>query len=141
MPELNSAVAARIDAIAEQGTSLADRGDYDAAVRQYVNALELLPEPITQWDEATWLLTAIGDVQFLAGRFEEARLALSDCMHCPGAIGNPFIHLRLGEAQFELGDLPRAADELTRAYMGAGDEIFSQESPKYFAFLKTKIRT
>jgi tetratricopeptide (TPR) repeat protein len=133
-------MAARIDAIAEQGNVLADRGDYDAAVRQFVDALALLPEPVTQWGEATWLLTAIGDVQFQAGHFEQARTALSDCMHCPGTIGNPFIHLRLGEAQFELGDLTRAADELTRAYLGAGEEIFSQESPKYFAFLKTRIR-
>jgi hypothetical protein len=51
------------------------------------------------------------------------------------------IHLRLAEAQFELGDLARAADELTRACMGAGEQIVSQESPKYFAFLKTKIHT
>ena len=43
MPELTVAVATRIDAIAEQGTALADRGDYDAAVRQYLSALELLP--------------------------------------------------------------------------------------------------
>ncbi len=141
MPALDPVVAARVDAIAEHGTALTDRGDYNAAVRQYIAALKLLPEPVTQWDEATWLLTAIGDVQFLAGRFEEARLALSDCMHCPGAIGNPFIHLRLGETQFELGDLTRAADELARAYMGAGAEIFHQEPAKYFTFLKTKIRT
>ena len=26
------------------------------------------------------------------------------------------------------------------AYMGAGDEIFFEEDPKYFAFLRTKIR-
>lgn len=61
-------------------------------------------------------------------------------MHCPGAIGNPFVHLRLGQAQFELGDMTRAADELARAYMGAGDEIFEEQDPKYLAFLKTKIQ-
>jgi hypothetical protein len=32
-------------------------------------------------------------------------------MHCPGAIGNPFIHLRLGQAQFELGNLEPASGE------------------------------
>jgi hypothetical protein len=35
--------------------------------------------------------------------------------------------------------MDRAADELTRAYMGAGDEIF-QDAEKYFAFLKTRIK-
>jgi hypothetical protein len=95
---------------------------------------------MTQWDEATWLLAAIGDAHFQAGRFEQARQALSDCMHCSGAIGNPFLHLRLGQAQFELGDLTGAADELTRAYMGAGEEIFQEQASKYFDFLKTRIK-
>jgi hypothetical protein len=61
-------------------------------------------------------------------------------MRCPGAIGNPFLHLRLGQVQFELGDLTRAADELTRAYMGAGEDIFQEQAPKYFEFLKTRIQ-
>ena len=58
-------------------------------------------------------------------------------MQCPEAIGNPFIHLRLGQAQFELGDKEAAADELMRAYMGAGAEIFAEEAPKYLEYLAT----
>jgi hypothetical protein len=58
-------------------------------------------------------------------------------MRCPEAIGNPFIHLRLGQTQFELGNKDRAADELMRAYMGAGAEIFAEEAPKYLEFLGT----
>jgi hypothetical protein len=60
-------------------------------------------------------------------------------MHCPKAIGNPFLHLRLGQCQFELGNLDRAADELARAYMGAGLEIFDSEDAKYFEFLKMRM--
>jgi hypothetical protein len=60
-------------------------------------------------------------------------------MHCPGAIGNPFLHLRLGQCQLELGDRKRAADELTRAYAIEGKDIFANEDRKYFAFLKTVI--
>jgi len=47
-------------------------------------------------------------------------------MRCPGAIGNPFIHFRHGQCQFELGDLERAADELMRAYLGTGRKIFDE---------------
>lgn len=64
---------------------------------------------------------------------------LSFAMRCPDAMGNPFLHLRLGQCQFELAALDRAADELARAYMGGGPELFSQEDPKYLAFLKTRI--
>jgi len=61
-------------------------------------------------------------------------------MHCPDAIGNPFLHLRLGQCCFEKRALDRAADELTRAYMGAGRKIFESDDPKYFEFLKTRIK-
>jgi hypothetical protein len=60
-------------------------------------------------------------------------------MRCTGAIGNPFLHLRLGQVQFELGNHARAADELSRSYMGAGSEIFAKDDEKYFNFLKTKV--
>jgi hypothetical protein len=52
---------------------------------------------------------------------------------------NPLIHLRLGQLYHEGGKLEKAADELARAYMGAGGDIFIREDPKYFEFLKTKI--
>ena len=102
--------------------------------------MALLPEPKTQWQACTWLLSAIGDANFLGGNYEQAKVALSDAMHCPGAIGNPFIHLRLGQTQFELGNRSRAADELARAYMAEGKDIFSAENPKYFEFLKTVLK-
>ena len=59
---------------------------------------------------------------------------------CPGGLGNPFVHLRLGECCFDIGERDRAADELTRAYMGAGREIFAEEDPKYIEFLGTRIK-
>jgi hypothetical protein len=61
-------------------------------------------------------------------------------MTCPGGLGNPFLHLRFGQILFESGDHDLAADELIRAYMGAGDEIFENEDPKYLNFLKTRAK-
>jgi hypothetical protein len=84
-------------------------------------------------------LTAIGEANFFGGDFAAGRDNLSMAMHCPNAIGNPFLHLRLGQCQLELGNLDRATDELTRAYMGGGTEIFEDEHEKYFNFLKTRL--
>jgi hypothetical protein len=67
-----------------------------------------------------------------------ARQALDYVMTCPGAIGNPFLHLRRGEVLFEQGELDGAADEFIRAYMGAGAQIFKDEPAKYLRFLEAR---
>jgi tetratricopeptide (TPR) repeat protein len=138
--ELPKQLHAKVTALSEQGDQLASRRQYREAVVLYIEAMGLLPEPKTQWEACTWLLAAIGDANFLGAHYEQAKSAMSDAMHCPGGLGNPFIHLRLGQAQLELGNRDRAADELARAYMGAGKDIFAQEKPKYFEFLKTVLK-
>jgi hypothetical protein len=139
MTELPDQIHEQIKSLCESGDTLAGRGEYAAALAQYWAAWDLLPEPPTNWSAATWILAAIGDANYLSGDYVAGRDNLSMAMHCPDAIGNPFLHLRLGQCQFELGNVERAADELTRAYMGAGDEIF-QGAEKYFDFLKTRLK-
>ena len=100
----------------------------------------MLPEPIENWKAATWFFAGIGDAYFLSGKYQAALRPLLDAMKCAGAIGNPFLHLRLGQVQFELENYILAADELARAYMGDGTRVFTGENPKYFEFLKTKLK-
>ena len=89
--------------------------------------------------EGAALFRRLGDMYAQTGNFVTALRAWSDAMACPGALGDVQLHLRLGKASLELGDESRAADELCRAFMGGGREVFEGEDPKYFAFLKTKI--
>lgn len=139
MNKLSACIHEQIQALSAKGDAFAEEGRYGDAIEAYWTAWDLLPEPQTEWEAATWLLAAIGDTNFLGGDFTAGRDNLSTAMHCPGAIGNPFLHLRLGQCQFELGNEDRAADELARAYMSEGHEIFEDQDPKYFAFLKTKL--
>ncbi len=140
METLDDALYDQITALCKQGDDLFETGRLDEALERYNQAWALLPDPKHQWEAATWILTAIGDANYTKGDYQMARNALTGAMHCPDAIGNPFIHLRLGECQFELGDLDRAADELMRAYMGAGPEIFEGDDPKYLRFLSTRAK-
>ena len=140
MTELDDDLQARLKDLSDEGDELAEDGDYEAALARYWQAFELLPEPKTDWEAGTWLLTAIGDAHFLRGSFERGRDGLAAAMRFPDAIGNPFLHLRLGQCLFELGDRDRAADELMRAYMGDGAEIFAEEDPKYLQFLATRAK-
>jgi tetratricopeptide (TPR) repeat protein len=139
MADLSDELHAQIESLCDAGNELADAGDYPAALHEFWAAWDLLPAPQTDWEAATYILASVGDVNFLSGDFEAGRDTLALAMRCPDAIGNPFLHLRLGQCQFELGNLDRAADELARAYMAEGPEIF-EDAEKYFDFLKTRLQ-
>lgn len=97
-----------------------------------------MPPPAHDWDAATWILGAIGDAEFLRGNYAAARDDLQDAVvYCPDGLGNPFLHMRLGEAQYELGNRERAADELIRAYAMGDPDLWADEDPKYLDYLAT----
>lgn len=139
MAKLSDEIDEQIQSLCQEGDELAGDGTYAKALDCYWAAWNLLPEPKTGWEAATWILGAVGDANYLNRDFAAGRDNLSFAMRCPGAIGNAFLHLRLGQCDYQLGNLDRAADELTRAYMAAGVEIFEQDDTKYLAFLKTRL--
>ena len=131
----------KLTALCAKGDTCAKRGDFKAALKHYWKAWDALPDPKTDYEAALWILAAVGDANFLSGDFEAGRDNIFRAMSCltPDAIDNPFLHLRLGQCQFELGNLDAAAEELTRALMGGGEEVLQYDDPKYWAFLKTKL--
>lgn len=140
MTALPASVHEEIKRLCAAGDERAEQRAYADALTSYWAAWDLLPEPKTEWEAATWILVAIGDANYLGGDYVAGRDNLSNAMRCPGGIGNSFIHFRLGQCQFELGNQDRAADELMRAYMGAGREIFDEDDPKYFKFLASRAK-
>ncbi|MBV8659733.1 MAG: tetratricopeptide repeat protein [Burkholderiales bacterium] len=137
--ELPDHVYEEITALCKRGDELVNTGNHAEGRQLYVDALRLLPADHVNWNAATWIYVALGDSHFLEGSFEKSLRCFVNAVQCPEGLGNPFIHLRLGQSCFELGDLDKAADELTRAYMGAGLDIFLQDDPKYLDYLKTRI--
>ena len=119
----------------EKGDLIANKGKYQDAITLYRQAYELLPIPRDEWEATTWILGIIGDAYFLDRRYSEAFETLNEALRAPGALGNPFIHLRLGQCALEIHDYERAKDELMRAYMLVGQDIFLQDNPKYLEFL------
>ncbi len=137
MIELDDVVYSQIISLSQQGDELVNVGDKLGALQKYHAAWTLLPEPKEDWDAATWLLSAIGDAHFLSGDYKNAVAAFGNAVHCPNGVGNPFIHLRLGQSYFEMGDMRRAGDELTRAYMGGGKELLEKVEARYLDYLKS----
>ena len=140
MPEIGILLHRRIRHHGERGDELIGRGALSDAVTEYRTALQLIPEPRHDWAASTWVLGSLGDVLFQLGRYEEARDALSEAMSCPGGVGNPFLHLRLGQSWYELGRRGPAAAELGRAWMGAGPGIFDDEPPRYLELVQRVLR-
>ena len=129
----------QIAALCKEGDALASAGRPHDAKQRYIAALKLLPGAPTQWEAATWIYVALGDVHFHAGDFDKAYKCFHNAVQCPKGLGNPYVHLRLGQIHVELNRFDKAADELTRAYMGGGIDIFMEDDPKYVAFLETRI--
>lgn len=123
--------------LCREGDALASAGRPDDARQKYIAALKLLPGESRQWEAATWIYVALGDVHFRSQDVDKAFKCFYNAVQCPNGLGNPYIHLRLGQLYFEQNNFDKAADELTRAYMGGGIDIFMEDDPKYLAFLES----
>ncbi|AKQ64807.1 TPR repeat protein [Myxococcus hansupus] len=133
-------VEARIAELCAEGNALADEEDFAGALSRFEQALALIPEPADDHESTQWVCVSIGDMHFQLGQYAEGREFMRRAVALPDGLGNPFIHLRLGQFAFELGDMARAGDELARAYMGGGEEIFDEDDPKYFQYVKSILR-
>ncbi|HCJ1229216.1 TPA: tetratricopeptide repeat protein [Pseudomonas aeruginosa] len=125
--ELPDKIYDEVDALSTKGNDLMDDEHFDAAIEKWTQALDLLPDPKTDWEAYMWLSASIGDAQFQQHRYELARDALLDALNAPGGVENPFVHYRLGQCQVKLGNEALAVESLLKAYMLDGEEIFLAE--------------
>lgn len=139
MKELDEQIYIQILQLSKAADMLLEKEEYANALSKYWKAYDLIPEPKNKWETSTWLLATIGDINFINKDYQAGVDNLSSAMHCPDAIGNPFLHLRLGQCQLEIGNIHRAESELNRAYAIKGKSIFMQEEKKYFDFLNTRV--
>ena len=135
--EIPEQLQSELDKHAEEGNNK----EYDKALEIWVKALELIPEPKKNFSETVWFLTSIGDIYFMQGKYEESFNSFEDAKNnlSGEGINNPFILLRLGQSAFELGKKELATENLLRAYMLEGKEIFEEDDKKYFEFLKSNV--
>lgn len=136
---LDDTLVARITQLCEQGDDDVEGGRYDEAIARYREAFTLVPRPVHAWAVSTFILTSIAEAHYLAGDYARTRDAVNDAFACDGAVGNPFLHLRMGQAEHLLGNRGRAVDELIRAYERGGEEVFAGEDPKYLAMVKASL--
>lgn len=140
--ELPDAIYNQVTALSERGNVALENGKVATAIIEWRRALELLPAPETQWDAAAWLHGSIGDAHWQAGRAAQTRDEMLAALNCSSGRENPFIYYRLGLAYRKLGDEANATENLLKAYMLAGDEIFEAEPEgrEALTFLRSRVR-
>lgn len=138
--ELPADIYEQVEALSEAGNDLADADDFDGAIARFSEALQLLPSPARNWEASTWLYASIGDMYYFKGDYRAAANNFFDALNGPDAQANGFVNLRLGESLFELNQQEQSLEYLLRAYMLEGEEIFAEEDPRYFDFLKTRVQ-
>lgn len=118
-----------------QGDTLLGQDQYARALALYQQALGLIPEPVKAHRLAALTYANIGDACLLLKKHEEARRAFQDALQSAGGEGNAYVHLRLGQCAYELGDLGQAEAHLSRAHALKGEGIFEGEDEKYSRFV------
>lgn len=136
---LDEEIATEARKLCKVGYELFDQGDIKTALRRFYSAWTMLPKPQTDYEEAGWILTALGDAYLAKGEYENAKEALLSALHCPKTLGNPIIHLRLGECLQELNQVAEANEQFQLVIDNGGEELFAKEKPKYFELFNQSV--
>ncbi|CQR55778.1 tetratricopeptide repeat protein [Paenibacillus riograndensis] len=137
--ELSDEIHVKILKLCERGDELLDENKVDLAITKYLSALELVPNPKSDWEASTWIYTTLGEIYLINKEFNIAKEYFYNALNCPDGISNPLILLRIGETLFETQDLEQSREYLLRAYMLEGQDIFGEEDEKYFNSIKSLI--
>ena len=136
-PALTQALGDELDRLAREGTEALGRGDWEQAVAVWLQAWALVPEPKDSYPATMWFCGSVADAYWAAGRFDHviqyARRALEASDRTNG-----FLWLRLGQAQYEMGQSANALNSLASAFMLEGQDLFEAEDPKYLDFLRAE---
>jgi hypothetical protein len=152
-PARKSAVA-RVRALRAEGDEHMARGRFAEADGCYAEAWTLLvhhPEVCDEYtdDQAFWLLLSGMDALYRSGGVETAFdvCVLIQRTFPRQSTGNPFFHLRAGQCAFVVNGEAEArdpastcVDNLARALITGGIDLFSGEEPRYLALVVPHLR-
>ncbi len=139
--QLNKSYTEDIERICRAADDFLDEGNTKEAYRKYKEALDIIPNPKTSYETATWIFVSIGDLFFKNKQYDMARDYFFEAKNCPNGVSNPYVLFRLGQSLVETKDNNQAREFLLRAYMLVGDDIFWDEDEKYYDVIKDLVKT
>ena len=139
--QLNKSYTEDIERICRAADDFLEEGNIKDAYRKYKEALDIIPNPKTSYETATWIFVSIGDLFFKNKQYEMASDYFFEAKNCPNGVSNPYVLFRLGQSLVETQDNNQAREFLLRAYMLVGDDIFWDEDEKYYNVIKDLVKT
>lgn len=136
--ELPDDIYENVKNLSSLGEEFFDQGKNAEAIKTWLEALSLLPEPKNIWEATLWLYAALGDAYLTQGNLEEALSYFQRAYNAADGYENPYILYSLGATLYDLNRKDESTDYLLRAYMLEGEEIFEDDGEKYFEWLKIK---
>lgn len=138
MLELEDEIYEKILRLSKKGEQHLQEGLPDLAIPILIDAIDLLPNPKSQWEASEWLHATLGDAYAELGKYEDALSCFQEARNAGDeADPNPYVLLRIGTCLFRLGDKQLAAQFLTQAYMLEGNEIFCEEPDEVVSFVRS----
>ncbi len=114
--------------------------DAETKTNELLEIYESLTDTEKRNKEGRYLIIRIGEVYFSEKKIEEALENFSFVMRFKDTLGNPFLHLRLGQLQYVIQNEERMYDELSRALIMGGESVFEKEDVRFLSMVKSVLK-
>jgi tetratricopeptide (TPR) repeat protein len=129
----------KVGLLIQQGNALQGMSKYREALKPYMEAYLLLPQPKEDWDVSATLFKALGDCNFNLQEYGTADYFYNQVLLAVDGYESAEAWLGIGKSRFELGDMKKAQEAFLNAYMLAGKDIYTDNDIKYFKFLRSSV--
>lgn len=119
-----------IGKVYNSGVDEINNGNYENAMRYLNEALDMIPDPKHVYEINIFVESAIGDVLFAQGQYEEARTHYDNANSLMGW-HYAKLSFKHGKCLYELDKQSNAKSYFKMAYDVYGEKIFEGEDPKY----------
>ncbi|MEP3373557.1 MAG: hypothetical protein ABJL43_06510 [Maribacter dokdonensis] len=114
--------------------------DSETKTNELLKIYESLTDDQKRTRAGRYNIVHIAEVYFAASMIDEAFENFNFVMQFKDTIGNPFLHLRLGQLNYLTKNTDKMNDELSRALIMGGEPIFKDEDPKLIEMVKSVLK-
>tara|TARA_R110002051_G_scaffold13808_1_gene45541 strand:+ start:3368 stop:3937 length:570 start_codon:yes stop_codon:yes gene_type:complete len=112
----------------------------EVKVDELLKIYESLSDDQKRRREGRFIIICIGEICFAERMIEEAFENFNFALKFKDTIGNPFIHLRMGQLNYLVQNKDKTLDELSRALIMGGEEVYEHEDPRFLEMVKNVLK-